>query len=318
MKKTTFYSVPVLLFLFLITNIGCNRERMVVPFDFDVDEIFKPLSPNEDENLADTTFGPQKIAGTIMDYEIPTEYSDIFIFFNNLTLLDVKPQINQQLFEFIQDQLCEYGFNNDSVSLAPNEYQELMASGLNYSQAAAHILDVQRENFNSQLDSIHSYSSHFNIYFKIYPVFLTDEFVTYRLNSYSYTGGAHGITVSLLKSFDLNSGKELKLDDIVKQDRIQDIRYDVAAQMAYSYPIYENIKSVSQYLDSLNVWLDNFENDGNDDQITLQNYPLSDPALTSQGLVFIYQMYQLTPGSDGCPVVLIPYEDIKGFLKVNI
>ena len=94
-----------------------------------------------------------------------------------------------------------------------------------------------------------------------------------------------------------------------------DVREEVAARMAYAYPIYENITTVEQYIDSLNVWLDNFNDSDSSQKITAKDFPIEDVALIKQGLVSVYQMYELTPGSDGCPVVVVPYEDIKGCLN---
>ena len=312
-----FITVPVCLFISLILP-GCNHSRQVVPFDIDVDEITKPLSPNDDSNPMDLTFGKENIPGFVFDYEMETEKPDVFVFFQNLTILDTKPEITQDIFEFIQGQLCEYGFINDSVSLVPGEFESLISSGLKYNEAAARLIDRQKQEFNSQIETLDSLNYPFNIYFNIYPVYLDKNYVTYWQSAYCYTGGAHGITTSYLKTYDLNSGKLLTYDNIIKENHLEEVREEVAAHMAYSYPIYENISTVEQYLDSLNVWLDHFSSEDSKDLITVQNFPLNDVAITKDGLVFMYQMYELTPGSDGCPMVLIPYKDIKGCLQISL
>ena len=301
--------------MLLCLLISCNNERRVVPYDVDTDEIYKALPPNEDETPEGVTFGPENIPGFIFDYEMTTDRNDIYVFLENFTVLDVNPKINQSLLEFILGELCEYGFVNDSVSLPENETEKLLAEGLSYSEAAARILDIFKENFDAQLENLEELNTPFNAYFQVYPLYIAPEYVTYRQSAYLYTGGAHGMTVSYIKTYDLKSGNVMTAEDIIKPERMKEVREEVAAHMAYSYPIYENISTVSQYIDSLNVWLDNFDPNDVNEPITADNFPLTDVALIKEGLVCVYQMYELTPGSDGCPLVVIPYKDIRGCLN---
>lgn len=299
---------------------ACNHTPQIVPYDVDIDEIYKPLLPNEDDLPNDTTYGIEKVPGTTLEIDLKTSHDEVYVFFENFTVLQINSSITQNLFEFVQEQLCEYGFVNQSFSLPQNTILNYITQGNSYKEAALKVIDKDRSAFEAQLDTIASYNTPFNISIQIYPVYLDSKYVTYRLYSYAYTGGAHGNTVSYLRTFDLLNGKLLTLNDIIKSEDIQEVREDVIAQMAYSYPIYENITTVPQYLDSLNIFLGDFHGEaepGDSGIITQDNYPLPDPAITEEGLVFVYQMYELTPGSDGCPVVLIPYKDISGCLKIK-
>ena len=316
MKFSRFF-IPVFS-LILIFLFACHRsQRPIVPYEVDPDEVFRALTPNDEDATNYLTFGKNNIPGFIFDHDFTTDNSEIFVYFQNFTVLDINPDINQGLFEFIYQQLTEGGFISEEVKFSDSEFSSLQNSGLTYSDAAGKILDILDEGFEQRYDSLSSYRSPFNIYFQIYPVFLDDNYVTYRQYSYSYTGGAHGITASYLKSYDLKSGKELQLDDIVTPEGLTTLHEEVAAHMAYSYPIYENIETVEEYVDSLNVWVGDFYGDdasGHDNKITLSNFPLPQPAIIKDGLAFIYQMYTMAPGSDGCPLVVIPYSDIKGCL----
>lgn len=297
---------------------ACGKDRQVVPYDVDIDEIYKALVPNDEDRPDYITFGHDSIPGFIYDIEFDTDNREVYVYFDNLTVLDVNPQINQNIFEFIQGELCEYGFINDSVNLAADEFQQLIGKGFSFTEAAGKLLDTLNDEFTAQLKREGNISYPFNARFDIYPVYISGEILTYRLSAYCYTGGAHGMTISYLRSFNLDSGKLLDFDDIVNPESRQAVREEIAAHMAYSYPIYENITTVNQYIDSLNVWLDNSNPDDSSGEITASNFPVSDVALTEQGLVAVYQMYELTPGSDGCPVVLIPYSDLKGCLNINL
>lgn len=294
----------------------CRLDRQVVPVDVDPDEVYKPLSPNDDNTPGGSTFGSDSIPGFTLDVDFTTSNPDVYVYFSNLTLLDVNPAITQNIFEFIQQQLAEFGFINQSFSLPHNKFESLVSEGLSYEDAAGTILDMQENAFETQIATYENLS-HFNISFIIYPVFIDTKFITYREYAYCYTGGAHGMTVSTMHTYELSTGKLLTIKDIIKPKGLDKVREEVAAQMAYSYPIYENITSVEQYIDSLNVWLDHFDPMGVTGNITMQNFPLPDPALTSKGLVFIYPMYELTPGADGCPLIMLPYKDIDGCLAIE-
>lgn len=317
MKRNSFASKFFSMGVVALIALSCNRsnDRIVVPDEIDIDEVYQPLSPNDPEDPSELTFGKDNVPGFIFNYEMMSDKEDIFIYFENFTVLDVNPSITSDLFNFAYDNLKEYGFINENSSIAPDKFKEICSHTSSYKGAAAKLLDDLKEQFDGQLDSIYRYDTPFNAYLNIYPVYLDHEFVTYRESAYLYTGGAHGMTVSYLKTFRLSDGSVMTLDDLIKKENIRDFREEVAAHMAYSYPIYENIKTVNQYLDSLNTWLDNFSSEDDTDIITVENYPVPDVALIKDGIACVYQMYELTPGSDGCPVVVIPYKDLKGWLK---
>lgn len=307
--------------LFLISSIfllSCNHNRQVVPDDTDIDEVLKPLSPNDEQGPGALSFGEQGIPGFVLDDDITTDNSEVYIFFENLTVLDLKPEINNGIFDYIISTLKDYCFVKEDFPLSGETYGRYISSGMNYQQAVTNITDSIKSGFAANYeDQIAQYNSAFNINFRIFPVYLDKDCITYILSDYVYTGGAHGITSFYIQSYDLSTGKALSVNDIVRPDAMTAVREEVAARMAYSYPIYENITTVNQYLDSLNVWIDHFSSVEVPGPVTIENFPLTDPGITKEGLVFIYQMYELTPGSDGCPMVLIPYRDLRGCLTGN-
>lgn len=315
MKHTRIFIPLSISFLFLFYLLSCNKtDRQVVPVDTDSDEVFTPIEPNDDENPLEITYGPDSISGITFNFDMQTNDSDVYVFLNNFTILDLNPKINEAIFDFIAEIMKENDFMPESYKNNTEVFSDLRGKGIDLSNAADSALQSLKTGFENQLDSLRPLSSPFNMDFLIYPVFLDKNYVTYRLFSSCYTGGAHGQTFSYLKTFDLVSGDCLTLDDIVKPDGLLEVKEEVVAHMAYSYPIYENIATVNQYMDSLNVWLDNFDPNDEQKKITVEDFPLPDPAITRQGLAFIYQMYELTPGSDGCPLIVIPYNDIRGCL----
>lgn len=299
--------------LLCIVVISCSQNRQIVPYEVDLDEIYKALPPN-DENPQQLNFGQMNVPGFIFDYDFTTENEDVFINFNNFTVLDVNPLINKDLLNFINEELKDYGFIN-SEGISEEEISSILSEGLSYEESVATILKKLQAQFEEQLPEILSYKTPFNAYFQIYPLYFGKNLVTYRLTAYCYTGGAHGMTITYIRSYDLRSGKSLSFDDIVTPQGREDVRNEIAAHMAYSYPIYDNITTVEQYIDSLNKWLDFSDSDQNKEEITISTFPTGDVALIKEGLVCVYQMYELTPGSDGCPVVVISYKDLKGCLN---
>ncbi|MCH5240353.1 MAG: hypothetical protein J1F38_09020 [Muribaculaceae bacterium] len=312
--------LPSLFFLLILPALlfSCKKEsRQIIPYEVDSDEIYKPLKPNEEDNPY-PTYGIDNIPGVTFDYEMTTPDNEVYIFFDNLTLLDVNPAITQFLFNFISYHLKEYGFINPSDNSALPGVAELIHQGLAFDKAAASLLETIQKEFEQETDTILSYKTPFNAHFQIYPLFLTSDLVSYRLSAYFFTGGAHGMSVSNIFSFNLRDGHMYSFDEIIRPEDRKFVRQEIAARMAYAYPIYENINTVDQYIDSLNVWLDHFDPDERQVKITEDNFPVSDVALLKTGIVSIYQMYELTPGSDGCPLIFIPYDDIKGCLSLEI
>lgn len=315
MKLTRFASPLLLLSLLFLSFFACSKhDRPVVPYDIDADEVFKRLAPNEEDVPEGLTFGSENIPGVIFDYEMPTNDSNIYVYFDKITLLDVKPEINRDILDFIYSEMEDNDFLNKDFHLPENMYLNLLAKGASYIDAATQVLDTLNVEFKADVSTQDLTLSPFNMYFLVYPVYIDKDYVTYRLFATSYTGGAHGMQYSFLKTYDLKTGKCLSLEDIVKPEGMEEVREEVAAHFAYSYPIYENITTVNQYLDSLNAWLDNFNPEDTSGEITLKDFPLKDPAITEEGLTFLYAMYELTPGSDGCPLIVIPFRDIKGCL----
>ena len=317
MKLTKSFSFIVLTLVFAL--VSCQGPRPIVPYDSDSEDVSVPLLPNEEEYPDSYTFGPDSIAGLSLRYGMETEDEEIYVNIDSFTILDINPRVTGSLLSFIKNEMETFGFIKPTASLSAAD----SISGFAESNFSEEFIESEFENlkkeFFNELPVIKEYGSAFNITFNIYPVFIDTNYVTFLKSAYCYTGGAHGNSSLELETFDITTGKALNLYDIIKADRLDEVRDEVAAHMAYSYPIYENLHTVDEYIDSLNVWLGNDKDSSSDEDetITLKNFPLPTPALNLTGLVFVYEPYQLTPGSDGSPIVVIPYKELKGCLKVT-
>jgi len=127
-------------------------------------------------------------------------------------------------------------------------------------------------------------------------------FVSYNENNvlsltielYSYTGGAHGMTIRKSYNINLKNGKNLQLNDLFKKDyNYQDVinkeikkQIDAAPEGYYFKDEFKTIKADQPYY------------------------------LKNQGIVIYFDLYEIAPYVTGFPEFLIPYELVKdGLIK---
>ena len=128
----------------------------------------------------------------------------------------------------------------------------------------------------------------------------TDKYVTLSINTYSYTGGAHGSSMA----YSVNFAKTYK----------DQVAYTIDTRMTKSMqPLLR--KGVIEYFKEQGETVSDAEL-GNmlfieDNTIPL---PASSPVLTTKGLRFEYQQYEIGPYAIGMITFTIPYKDVKGFM----
>ncbi len=119
----------------------------------------------------------------------------------------------------------------------------------------------------------------------------------FEIESYSYTGGAHGMSYSEYLIFDPSTKKQIKLDDMLVTG--QKARFKTLAYNAYK------------------TWVKTFDNDVSNYE---KNWPftLSDNVtLTDKGIDILYQPYAIGPYASGMPTLSIPYSQLKGVIKLR-
>lgn len=120
------------------------------------------------------------------------------------------------------------------------------------------------------------------------------DVLTIAVNSYLYTGGAHGMPVSRWLNWNIAEQKQLALSDVIASGKDQE--FWEAAEEAHK-----------QWLDSQKVDPD-FRN----------NWPFArteDFKLTDEGIVLLYGVYTLGPYSMGEVELTLPREKISGLLR---
>ncbi|MGP9690077.1 DUF3298 domain-containing protein [Psychrobacter sp. AOP22-C1-C5] len=122
-----------------------------------------------------------------------------------------------------------------------------------------------------------------------------NDFELFEIESYSYTGGAHGMSYNEYLIFDLTAKTQVKLDDMLIAG--QEPRFKALAHDAYK------------------TWVKTFDNDVSSYE---KNWPftLSDNVtLTDKGIDILYQPYAIGPYAAGMPVLSIPYAKLNKVLK---
>lgn len=312
MKTILFALIGI--FWFCGMFISCNTTGTPISdYASDTIDVFASLLPERPVKCSKNKYGD--VDGHNLNYTANTEQNRVYVDFK-ITLLELHPNITANLISFAHYNMLEQGFIDDSDTIPPFTFSELYSAEKQYA-CFNNALDWLTNCFYQTVPSIMEYNGGYNIGIKIQPVFLNDRFVTYHKYAYYYTGGAHGNYTSFLQTYDRESGKTINITDIIKPEAMSKVRRLVAEHMASKYAIGTNVRTVEQYIDSLNGWLYNihsFNGAINNTLITLENYPINDPGIHPAGLVFTYEKYDLTPGVYGCPYILLTFDELNGCL----
>jgi hypothetical protein len=118
-----------------------------------------------------------------------------------------------------------------------------------------------------------------------------------RFDIYTFTGGAHGNTQVVTKTYDYKTGKEIRLSDIFNS------KTDYLTQIANRVqPI------LTRQLENPTA---NWFESGT--APTAKNYQAF--MLTPSSIIFIFQQYQVAPRVEGMPEVVLSWNQIKNILN---
>lgn len=271
--------------------------------------VFKQLSPNHSLSASRHLYGKNNIEGNSITYRLSTNEIDVYADFK-LTILELHPKITANLLLFMHQNITSWGNIEEPDTVVPFLLREMVNTDCRQYDIARKVLDRESELFYDD-DGYHPFSS-FNGYFleiDLQPVFLNDNYVTYKNYACHHLGGAHPNHTSFQQTYDLKTGEIIVLDDIIKPDKYDQLREKIIEHMAKYYPCGNPSSSINEYLNDINNSLSMAE------EITLKNFPLNNPGIHESGLVFSYKKYQLTPGYYGCPHITITYNEIRDCLK---
>lgn len=122
-----------------------------------------------------------------------------------------------------------------------------------------------------------------------------NDFELFEINSYVFTGGAHGMPYSEYLIFDQKTEKQIQLADMLQPNKKSKFK-------ALAYDAYKD-------------WVKTVDEDAASYE---KNWPftLSENAtLTDKGIDIRYQHYAIGPYAYGMPVLSIPYNKLSGIIK---
>ena len=122
-----------------------------------------------------------------------------------------------------------------------------------------------------------------------------EDFELFQINTYVFTGGAHGMPLSEYLVFDTRTQKQVKLDDILLKGKKS--RFEALVYKAYK------------------SWIPSVAEDVKDYE---KNWPFmlsENVTLTDKGLAIRYQHYDIAPYAYGMPVLTVPYSQLGDIIK---
>lgn len=129
-----------------------------------------------------------------------------------------------------------------------------------------------------------------NILFNI--AYFDNERIVVREMDYLYTGGAHGMSVAIFRTFLISSGQEIDYFTMLAPTKLPALKQRLW-------------KEVQKYGDSV---LTNF------DEFTISK----NIALTYGGILFVYQPYEILPYSFGVPKLLLRYDEASQYFESSV
>jgi hypothetical protein len=135
---------------------------------------------------------------------------------------------------------------------------------------------------------------------RVSPIYhFNERYISFTQQNYDYTGGAHGMPYWVPHTFDLETGNELKLSDIVanSEEEFKDI---VTAQFTEMYNV-----------DPGMYWDDSVQYVHDETDLESAFY------LTQNGLVIYYGPYELAPYAAGFQEIVVPYDKLELYIPLG-
>lgn len=124
--------------------------------------------------------------------------------------------------------------------------------------------------------------------------------LVYRVNSYDYTGGPHGIYGSLYTNIDLHTLRIIQLKDLFKSDYESELATLICLQLMKDMEV-DNMEDLQEL------------GYGYMEEIT----PTENFIIEKEGILFVYNIYEIAPYALGITSVLVPYDTLKPLLNTD-
>jgi hypothetical protein len=144
-------------------------------------------------------------------------------------------------------------------------------------------------------------------------IFANQKVISLLSLNYAYTGGAHGNYGYGAQSFDLVTGRELGLEDLVKPEHLREFYQRVSAMLLKNNRdliFEESAKDIQQFLDDRKPTTTQSQR--------AQYGRLKNWYLVEDGIVFYYNPYEIAPYAAGIQEVRMPFTDWDDLAQPNI
>ncbi|MEN6463381.1 MAG: DUF3298 and DUF4163 domain-containing protein [Syntrophomonas sp.] len=111
--------------------------------------------------------------------------------------------------------------------------------------------------------------------------------ISLYFDNYQYTGGAHGLTVRTSQTWNLKTGKMIKLREL----------YNCSG----NYITYIKNKIIEQIKENPDIYFENYM------ELVEQTFDVNNFYCTPQGVVVYFQQYDIAPYASGIREFLLPY-----------
>lgn len=128
----------------------------------------------------------------------------------------------------------------------------------------------------------------------------TEHFITIKVSSYIYTGGAHPLQMSTYSILSTHSPKLIQLSDIISDTSTLKKIVELKLREKYDIPLYHDLRKHGFTLDSNSLPL-------------TKNFSIS-----REGLTFHYNPYDISPYSMGSHLIHLPYRSISPLLRSDL
>lgn len=142
---------------------------------------------------------------------------------------------------------------------------------------------------------------YFQDYFLIDIINNSGNIISFRQTTSTYEGGAHPNTFFAYKNYNLRTGKEIKLSDVLKGNYLPVLTKIAEAKFRKFYNISQN-----ENLEKAGFWFEKGIFKLND------NYSFNSFAVTFQ-----FNSYEVAAYAMGAPEITIPYSEIKNIIKTD-
>lgn len=199
---------------------------------------------------------------------------------------DIDSFVNNSLFNIVCDDSC----NCSSIEEAINYYAENYKENLRIENMS---LEEENDELKGRILELVGVSFE---EFNMDVLYNKNGLFSFTIVKNSYSGGAHGMTNETGYILDLKSKTILYYNDIFKEiDSLQQILLDYLMKA----------HNVSQYDDMYELGFFN----------SLEFFVSENIALTKEGIVWIYNPYEIAPYAMGIIKILIPYKALEHYIE---